>query len=96
MTYVDPQSDLVKAVLAKKATQLATDGLEQLLDEAEAHGLSRDEASGSSIELSGSCESATNQTGSFSGFARPWKRRLKAATMSNCFANFPKASDAQL
>lgn len=46
MTYVDPQSDLVKAVLAKKATQLATDGLEQLLDEAEAHGLSRDEALG--------------------------------------------------
>lgn len=44
MTYVDPQSDLVKAVLVEKATQLATDGLEQLLDEAEAHGLSRDEA----------------------------------------------------
>lgn len=43
MTYVDPRSDLVKAVLIKKATQLATDGLEQLLDEAEAHGLSRDE-----------------------------------------------------
>lgn len=42
--YVDPQSNLVKAVLVKKATQLATDGLEQLLDEAEAHGLSRDEA----------------------------------------------------
>ena len=44
MTYVDPQSDLVKAVLVKKATQLATDGLEQRLDEAEVHGLSRDEA----------------------------------------------------
>lgn len=43
MTYVDPQSDLVKAVLVRKATQLATDGLEQLLDEAKAHGLSRGE-----------------------------------------------------
>lgn len=31
-------------MLVKKATQLATDELEQLLDEAEAHGLSRDEA----------------------------------------------------
>jgi hypothetical protein len=46
MTYVDPQSDLVKAVLVKKATQLATDGLEQLLSETEAHGLSRGEALG--------------------------------------------------
>jgi DNA-binding transcriptional regulator YhcF (GntR family) len=44
MTYVDPRSDLVKAVLVKKATQLATEGLELLLDEAEAQGLSRDEA----------------------------------------------------
>ena len=44
MTYIDPRSDLVKAVLAKKATRLATDGLEQLLGEAETHGLSRDEA----------------------------------------------------
>ena len=43
MTYVDPRSDLVKAVLVKKATQLATEGLELLLDEAEAQGLSRDE-----------------------------------------------------
>lgn len=71
MTYVDPQSDLVKAVLAKKATQLATDGLEQLLDEAELTGFRGTRPSGSSTELSGSCESATNQTGSFSGFARP-------------------------
>lgn len=43
MTYVDPRSDLVKAVLVKKATQLATEGLELLLDAAEAQGLSRDE-----------------------------------------------------
>lgn len=44
MTYVDPQSDLVKAALVKKANQLVTDGLEHLLGEAEARGLSRDEA----------------------------------------------------
>lgn len=43
LSYIDPKSDLVKAVLAKKATQLATAGLEQLLEEAEAQGLSRDE-----------------------------------------------------
>jgi len=42
--YIDPDSKLVKAVLMDKATRLATAGLEQLLDEAEAQGLPRDEA----------------------------------------------------
>jgi hypothetical protein len=42
--YIDPKSKLVKAVLVDKATRLATAGLEQLLDEAEAQGLRRDEA----------------------------------------------------
>lgn len=42
--YIDPESKLVKAVLVDKATRLAAAGLEQLLDEAEAPGLPRDEA----------------------------------------------------
>jgi hypothetical protein len=42
--YIDPESKLVKAVLVDKATRLAAIRLEQLLDEAEAQGLSRDEA----------------------------------------------------
>ena len=42
--YIDPESELVKAVLVDKATRLAAAGLEQLLDEAEAQGLPRDEA----------------------------------------------------
>jgi hypothetical protein len=42
--YIDPESKLVKAVLVDKATRLAATGLEQLLDEAEAQGLPRDEA----------------------------------------------------
>lgn len=42
--YIDPERKLVKAVLVDKATRLAANGLEQLLAEAEAHGLPRDEA----------------------------------------------------
>jgi hypothetical protein len=42
--YIDPESKLVKAVVVDKATRLAAAGLEQLLDEAEAQGLPRDEA----------------------------------------------------
>lgn len=42
--HVDPESDLVKAVLADKASRLVTSALEGLLDEAEAQGLPRDEA----------------------------------------------------
>lgn len=42
--YIDPKSKLVGAVLVDKATRLAAAGLEQLLDEAEAQGLPRDEA----------------------------------------------------
>lgn len=44
LVYIDPKSDLVKAVLVKKAARLATTGLERLLEEAKAQGLSRDEA----------------------------------------------------
>lgn len=44
LSYIDPKSDLVKAVLTKKALLLATAGLERLLSEAEAQGLTRDEA----------------------------------------------------
>jgi len=40
LTYIDPESDLVKAVLVEKATRLAAAGLEQLLDEAVALGAS--------------------------------------------------------
>jgi hypothetical protein len=42
--YVDPKSDLVKAVLVEKATRLATDAVEQLVDEADRRGLPRAEA----------------------------------------------------
>jgi len=40
---IDPKSELVKAVLVDKATRLAAAGLEQLLDDAETRGLSREE-----------------------------------------------------
>jgi DNA-binding transcriptional regulator YhcF (GntR family) len=42
--YVDPQSDLVKAVLIEKVTRLTTDAVEQLVDEADRRGLPRAEA----------------------------------------------------
>lgn len=41
--FVDPESDLVKAVLTDKAVRLVATGLERLLDDAEAGGLSREE-----------------------------------------------------
>lgn len=41
--YVDPQSDLVKAVLVEKATRLAQGGIEQLITEGEAGGLDADD-----------------------------------------------------
>jgi hypothetical protein len=42
--YVDPDSDLVKAVLVDKASGLATDALERLIEDADRRGLPRDEA----------------------------------------------------
>lgn len=42
--FVDPQSDLVKAVLVEKVTRLATDAVEQLVDDADRRGLPRAEA----------------------------------------------------
>jgi len=41
--FVDPKSELVKAVLVDKATRLAAAGLEWLLDDAETRGLPREE-----------------------------------------------------
>jgi hypothetical protein len=42
--YVDPKSDLVKAVLVDKASRLVTDALEQLIEDANRRGLPREEA----------------------------------------------------
>lgn len=96
MTYVDPQSDLVKAVLVKKATQLATDGLEQLLDGAESHGLSRDEALAIIDRTIGELRERDESGRLFSYFARPLKLRLKTATMANCSPVSQGRSEATL
>jgi len=42
--FVDPQSDLVKAVLIEKASRLATCAIEELVDDADRRGLPRTEA----------------------------------------------------
>jgi hypothetical protein len=41
--FVDPQSDLVKAVLVEKATRIAQGGIERLVREGEGGGLGADE-----------------------------------------------------
>ena len=41
--FVDPSSDLVKAVLADKAVRLARGGFERLIEEGEEGGLDADE-----------------------------------------------------